>query len=151
MSRNIGLEPFPSGSIIVYSFCLGVVTSQHIHFHGFSPPTDCVSLYKTYIGCILHILDYIDANFDGQYSFFGYMVWSNHVKVCWTAVYLCIPETGPQNGVGWLLPKVTCLPTYFFDWDTIYVCMVNRWQNLMMLGLFVWEIWALNYISVDHF
>ena len=48
-SRNLGLEPFPSQSVIVYSFCLSVVTVQHIHFRGFMPPTDCVFLYKTCI------------------------------------------------------------------------------------------------------
>ena len=44
VSRDIGLQPSPSRPFIVYSFCLGVVTSQNIHFHVSLPPTDCVSL-----------------------------------------------------------------------------------------------------------
>ena len=95
LSRNIGLEPFQSQPLIVYSFCLGVVTSQHIHFHGSSPPTDRTSLYTTYIGCILHALSYIDEKYDGQHSHFGV---NRTVQPCF----------------GWLLPRVTCLPTYLF-------------------------------------
>ena len=44
VSRDIRLQPSPSRPFIVYSFCLGVVTSQYIHFRGSLPPTDCASL-----------------------------------------------------------------------------------------------------------
>ena len=71
VSRDIGLQPSPSRPISVYTYCLGVVTSSDIHFHGSLPPNDCVFLYQTYIGCILHILGYIDASCDGEVSIFG--------------------------------------------------------------------------------
>ena len=70
MSRHRGLQPSQSRPVSVNVFCLGIVTSQNINFRDSLPPTDCVSLYKTYIGCILHILVYIDAKFYGLYSLF---------------------------------------------------------------------------------
>ena len=38
-----------------------------------------------------------------------------------------------------------------FSMDTLSICSGKRWQNLMALGLFVWERWGLNYLSVSQF
>ena len=71
MSRDIGLQPSPSRPISVYTYCLNVVTSSDIHFHGSLPPYDCVFLHKTSIGCIMHIIGYNDANCDGEVGILG--------------------------------------------------------------------------------
>ena len=115
MSRHIGLQPYPSGPVSVNAFCLGFGTFQDIHFRGSSPPNDCVFLYKTSIGCILHILNYTDAKFDGQYSLLRVDITVETSKSELIMVYLCIPQTGPRNGIGCLLQKVICLPTDVFD------------------------------------
>ena len=116
MSTHIGFQPTPSRPVSVNAFCLGIVTSQNINFRGTLPPTDCVSLYKTYIGCILHILGYIDAKFDGLYSLLSVDITVRPCQSGLLMVYLCIPETGPQNGVGCLLQKLICLPIDVLTW-----------------------------------
>ena len=110
MSRHIGLEPYPSRPVSVNTFCLGFGTLQDIHFRGSSPPTDCVFLYKTSIVCILHILNYTDAKFDGQYSFLRVDITVETSESRLIMVYLCIPQTGPQNCIGCLLQKSDLSP-----------------------------------------
>ena len=75
----------------------------------------------------------------------------NHPKVGIIMVYLCTAERKPHNGVVRLFQKVSCLPTYFFYLSTLSICWGNWWQNLIALGVFVWEIWGLNYFSVGQF
>ena len=84
VSRDIGLQPSPSQRVLVNAFGLGVMTSQNMNCRGSLPPTDCVSLYKTYIGCILHNLSFNDANVGGQYS----LLWVDiTVQPCENGVY----------------------------------------------------------------
>ena len=115
-SRHIGLRPSLSQLVSVNIYRFGVMASQDINFRGSLPPTDCVSSYETYIGCILHILGYIDAKFDGQYS----LLWVDIlVQTCQSGlimVYLCITEKGPQNGVVCLLQNWISLPTDALTW-----------------------------------
>ena len=63
VSRDIRLQPFTNQQVSVYTFCLGAVTSQDIHFIGSLPTNDCVFLSKTYIKCglimVYHCLDEI--------------------------------------------------------------------------------------------
>ena len=106
--------------------CLGVVNTQNIHFLGSLPPTDCISLYKTYIGCILHILGYIDAKFDRRYSLLWVDIMVQPCEIGLITVYLCTPETVPQNGVGRLLQIVICLPTQSTDVSTRIHCRYAR-------------------------
>ena len=76
------------------------MASQDINFRGSLSPTDCVALYKTYIGCILHILGYIGAKFDGQNRLLWVDMTAQPYETELIAVHFCMQETGPQNGVG---------------------------------------------------
>ena len=58
----------------------------------------------------------MNGKFDGQHSHFRVNNTVQPYESVLIAVDLCMPETGPQNGVGWLLPKVTDLPTYLLTW-----------------------------------
>ena len=115
-SRHIGLQPSPMQLVSVNAYCFGVMASQDINFRGSLPLADCVSLHKTYIGWILHILGYIDVKFDGQYSLLWVDITVQPCKSGLITVFLCIPEPGPQNGVGCLLQKLICLPTDVLTW-----------------------------------
>ena len=109
-------------------------------FRCFLSPNDCVSLYKTSMSCILHILGYIDAKFDAQYSIFREDMKVLSCESGLITLYLCIPETGPQNGVGgsfwqWLVPQV----------------MFWRGYNFHMLGLDVAKFsWARSKLQVGR-
>ena len=98
------------------AFCFGVMTSQDVHFRGSLPPNDCVSLHKIYLGCIVHILGYIDAKFDGQNRLLRVDMTAQPCETELITVHFCMQETAPQNGVEWLLPKVTCPPSYILTW-----------------------------------
>ena len=100
VSRHVGIQASPSRPVSVNDFCLGVMTSQDVQFRGSLPPTDCVSLYKTYIGCILHILGYIDAKFDGQNRLLWVDMTAQPCETELISVHVCMQEAGPQNGVG---------------------------------------------------
>ena len=58
----------------------------------------------------------IDAKCDGHFRLFRVYRMVQPCESVLIAVYLCLPETWLQNGIGWLLPKVTCLPIHFFNW-----------------------------------
>ena len=115
VSRDIGLQPSPSGRFLVYIFCLGIVISQDIHFLGSVPPNDGVSPYKTYIMCILHIPGHIDTNFDREYRLIRVDIMIQPSENGPNSVYFYVPETGSQN-VGWLLHKFIYLPTNVLIW-----------------------------------
>ena len=121
VSRDVGLQPSPSRPVLVYIFFVGIVISQDIHFLGSLPPNDGVSLYKTYIGCILHILGYIDAKFDREYSLIRVDIMvqpSEHGPI---AVYFYVPEKGSRMA-----------------------------SDGSLINLFVWEIRWLNYLPVSQ-
>ena len=126
MSRHIGLQPYPSRPVSVNAFCLGFGSLQDIHFRGSSPPTDYVFLYKTSIGCILPILNYNDAKFNGQYSLLRVDITVQTSESGLIMVYLHLPQTGTQNGIGCLLQKVICLPNDVFDVLAWMHCLYAR-------------------------
>ena len=132
MSRDIGLQPSPSQRVLVNAFGLGVMTSQNMNCRGSLPPTDCVSLYKTYIGRILHILSFNDAKVGGQYS----LLWVDvTVQPCESGVSLYTRNRAP----AWrrVAPsEIELSPNLCFDLDTFSTCSGNKWQNLMALGVF---------------
>ena len=76
LCRCLGVKKYRAWTLsksvayVIHSFCLSIVIMQRTHFRSSLPLTDCVFLYKIYVGCIFHILGYIDAKFDGWYGFF---------------------------------------------------------------------------------
>ena len=136
VSRGIRFQPSPSQRALVNAFGQGVMTSQNMNCRGSLPPTDCVSLYKTYIGCILHILSFNDANVGGQYS----LLWVDiKVQPCESGVSLYTRNRAP----AWcrVTPSEIDLSSYLcFDLDTLSICSGNKWQNLVALRVFAWQM-----------
>ena len=139
VSRDIGLQPSPSRPFIVYSFCLGVVTSQDIHFRGSLPPTDCVSLWKklklnsffTFLAILMHNLTDSIAFF-GRYDDSTIPMWANYGWCI--SIY---QKQGPRMGSGGSFRNWFVSLLIFFD---LSICLGNRWQNLMAIGVFAWQI-----------
>ena len=70
VSRHIGLQPSPSRLVSANAYFFGVMASQDIHFRDSLPPTDRVSLYKTYIGCICTFLATLMPNLMYNLAFY---------------------------------------------------------------------------------
>ena len=84
---------------------------------------------KNEIECIFHILGYIDAQFSGRYDDSTIPMWANH------GVSLYIRNRATE----WhrVSPsEIDLSPYLYFDLDTLSICLGNRWQNLMVLGVF---------------
>ena len=90
-------------------------------------------------------------NLKDSIAIFWYIAWFSQAKVCQSqCVSLYTRNRAPEW--RWVAPSESDWSPYlFFYLDALWICPGNRWQNLMTLDLFVWEIWALNYLSIGQF
>ena len=74
----------------------------------------CVSIDKTSIRVVAH--SWLNCQISRRYTRCQVDITAQPSESGLITVYLYIPETGPQNGVGWLLQKVICPPTCCVTW-----------------------------------
>ena len=112
--KRYRVPPSPSELASVYTSGWGIVISQDINFFYPLPRKVCVSIYKTSIRVFAH--PWLNCEISRRYTRCQVDITVQPSESGLITVYLYIPETGPQNGVGWLLQKVIYTPTCCVTW-----------------------------------